>query len=109
MSEINPIKSDSLEINCQEIYDNIIECQRIFDGNETFEKYISPSLLEIEELLYQVNDIELFGEMIDIIYRFRFLLRQLESQMKYIDDEKIKNSKNLEYIMGEMQKFKEII
>lgn len=109
MSEIDPIKSDSLEINCQKIYDNVIECQRMFDGNPTFEKYLSRSLYEIEELLYQVNDIELFGEMIDIIYRFKFRLRELEDQMKYIEDERIKNSKNLQYIMLEMQKFKEII
>ena len=109
MSEINPIRSDNIEINCQKIYDSIIECQRIFDGNPTFEKYLSGSLYEIEDLLYQVNDIELFGEMIDIIYRFKFRLRELEDQMKYIEDERIKNSKNLEYIILEMQKFKEII
>ena len=35
--EINPIKSDSLEIDCQKIYDAIISCQREFDGNLIFE------------------------------------------------------------------------
>ena len=108
-SEINPIKSDTMEIDCQKIYDHIIACQREFDGNLTFEKTILPTLNEIEELLFVVNDIELFGEMIDIIYRFRFRLRELESQIKFLDDENITNSQNLSYILNEMSKFKEII
>ena len=108
-SEINPIKSDTMEIDCQEIFDHIIACQREFDGNLTFEKTILPTFNEIEELLFVVNDIELFGEMIDIIYRFRFRLRELESQIKFLDDENITNSQNLSYILNEMSKFKEII
>ena len=108
-SEINPIKSDTLEINCQEIYDNIIACQREFDGNLLFERNILVTLNEIEELLFRVNDIELFGEMIDLIYRFRFRLRELESQIKFLDDKKITSSQNLSYILDEMSKFKEII
>ena len=108
-SEINPIKSDSVEINCQGIYDHIIASQREFDGNLIFEKNILSTLNEIEELLYQVNDIELFGEMIDLIYRFKFRLRELENQMKYLDDEKILSSQNISYILEEMSKFKEII
>ena len=108
-SEINPIKSDTLEINCQEIYDNIIACQREFDGNLLFERNVLVSLNAIEELLFRVNDIELFGEMIDLIYRFRFRLRELESQIKFLDDKKITSSQNLSYILDEMSKFKEII
>ena len=108
-SEINPIKSDTMEIDCQEIYDHIIACQREFDGNLVFEKTILPTLNEIEDLLFVVNDIELFGEMVDIIYRFRFRLRELESQIKFLDDENITNSQNLSYILNEMSKFKEII
>lgn len=108
-SEINPIKSDSLEINCQKIYDSIISFQREFDGNMEFEKYLSDTLNEIETLLYAVNDIELFPEMIDLIYRFKYRLRELEGQMKFIDDEKILLSKNMNYILDEMSKFKEII
>ena len=108
-SEINPIKSDTMEIDCQEIYDHIIACQREFDGNHSFEKNILPTLNEIEGLLFVVNDIELFGEMIDIIYRFRFRLRELESQIKFLDDENITNSQNFSYILNEMSKFKEII
>ena len=108
-SEINPIKSDELEINCQAIYDNIIACQREFDGNLLFERNILVTLNEIEELLFRVNDIDLFGEMIDLIYRFKFRLRELESQIKFLDDKKITNSQNLSYILDEMSKFKEII
>lgn len=108
-SEINPIKSDSIEINCQAIYDNIIACQREFDGNLIFEKNISPTLNEIEELLYKVNDIELFAEMVDIIYRFRFRLRELEDQIKFLDDDTIPDSQSFKYILNEMSKFKEII
>lgn len=109
MCEIEPIRSDSLEIDCQKIYDNIIECQRIFDGNIIFENNLSEVLNEIEELLYQVNDVDMFAHMVDLIFRFKFRLRELEDQMKYIDDEGIKNSKNLNYILNEMQKFKEIV
>lgn len=108
-SEINPIKSDSIEINCQGIYDHIIASQREFDGNPIFEKNILNTLNEIEELLYRVNDIEMFGEMIDLIYRFRFRLRELEDQMKFLDDESILSSQNIRYILDEMSKFKEII
>ena len=102
-SEINPIKSDSMEIDCQGIYDHII------DGNITFEKNILDTLNEIENLLYRVNDIELFSEMIDIIFRFKFRLRELENQIKFIGDENITDSQNLNYILEEMSKFKEII
>ena len=108
-SEINPIKSDSIEINCQAIYDHIIASQREFDENPIFEKNILNTLNEIEELLYRVNDIELFAEMIDLIYRFRFRLRELEDQMKFLDDESIRSSQNIRYILDEMSKFKEII
>ena len=108
-SEINPIKSDSVEINCQAIYDNIIACQMEFDGNRVFEKNILATLNEIEELLFRVNDIELFTDLIDIIYRFRFRLRELEDQIKFLDDENITDSQNLSYILDEMSKFKEII
>jgi hypothetical protein len=108
-SEINPIKSDSVVIDCQGIYDHILASQREFDGNLVFEKNISNTLNEIEELLYRVNDIELFGEMIDLIYRFKFRLRELEGQMKFLDDERILSSQNITYILEEMSKFKEII
>lgn len=108
-SEINPIKSDSMEIDCQGIYDHIIECEMEFDGNITFEKNILDTLNEIENLLYRVNDIELFSEMIDIIFRFKFRLRELENQIKFIGDENITDSHNLNYILEEMSKFKEII
>lgn len=108
-SEINPIKSDSVVIDCQSIYDHILASQREFDGNLVFEKNISNTLNEIEELLYRVNDIELFGEMIDLIYRFKFRLRELEGQMKFLDDERILSSQNITYILEEMSKFKEII
>lgn len=108
-SEINPIKSDTMEIDCQGIYENIISCQREFDGNTIFEKNILPTLNEIEELLFIVNDIELFGEMIEMIYRFRFRLRELENQILFLDDENIKSSQSLSYIIDEMSKFKEII
>ena len=108
-NEINPIKSDSVEINCRGIYDHIIASQREFDGNLIFEKNILNTLNEIEELLYCVNDIELFKEMVDLIYRFKFRLRELENQMKFLDDEKILLSQNISYILDEMSKFKEII
>ena len=108
-SEINPIKSDSMEIDCQRIDDSIIACQREFDGNPEFEECLSETLDEIETLLYAVNDINLFPEMIDIIYRFKYRLRELEGQMKFIDDERILLSKNMNYILDEMAKFKEII
>lgn len=108
-SEINPIKSDSMEIDCQGIYDHIIACEMEFDGNITFEKNILDTLNEIENLLYRVNDIELFSEMIDIIFRFKFRLRELENQIKFLDDENITDSHNLNYILEEMSKFKEII
>ena len=108
-SEINPIKSDSMEIDCQGIYDHIIACEMEFDGNITLEKNILDTLNEIENLLYRVNDIELFSEMIDIIFRFKFRLRELENQIKFIGDENITDSQNLNYILEEMSKFKEII
>lgn len=108
-SEINPIKSDSMEINCQGIYDHIIACEIEFDGNIVFEKNILNTLNEIENLLYRVNDIELFTEMVDIIFRFKFRLRELENQIKFLDDENITDSHNLNYILEEMSKFKEII
>ena len=108
-SEINPIKSDSMEIDCQGIYDHIIACEMEFDGNITFEKNILDTLNEIENLLYRVIDIELFSEMIDIIFRFKFRLRELENQIKFIGDENITDSQNLNYILEEMSKFKEII
>lgn len=108
-SEINPIKSDSMEIDCQGIYDHIIACEMEFDGNITFEKNILDTLNEIENLLYRVNDIKLFSEMIDIIFRFKFRLRELENQIKFIGDENITDSQNLNYILEEMSKFKEII
>lgn len=108
-SEINPIKSDSMEIDCQGIYDHIIACEMEFDGNITFEKNILNTLVEIENLLYKVNEIELFTEMVDIIFRFRFRLRELENQIKFIDDKNITDSHNLNYIMEEISKFKEVI
>ena len=108
-SEINPIRYDSLEINCQKIYDAIIACQREFDGNPVFENNLSNTLNEIEDLLYDVNDVEEFSEMINLILRFKFRLRELNNQMEYIDDEGIKNSINLNYVQEEMTKFKEII
>ena len=43
------------------------------------------------------------------IYRFKFRLRELENQMKFLDDEKILLSQNISYILDEMSKFKEII
>ena len=107
--EINTIKSDTVEIDCQGIYDAIIACQREFDKNLVYEKTIKETLSSIEELLYTVNEVELFGEMIDLIYRFKFCNRQLEDQMKYVDDTRMNNSENLAYILNEMAKFKEII
>ena len=47
--------------------------------------------------------------MVDLIYRFKFRLRELENQMKFLDDEKILLSQNISYILDEMSKFKEII
>ena len=47
--------------------------------------------------------------MIDIIFRFKFRLRELENQIKFIGDENITDSQNLNYILEEMSKFKEII
>ena len=108
-NEINNIKSDSIEINCQKIYDSIIACERELDGNLVFEKTIKETLTSIEELLYTVNDVELFGEMVNLIYRFKHYSRELENQMKFIDEKRINNSKNLVYILDEMAKFKEII
>ncbi len=108
-SEINPINSDSLEIDCQKIFDAVIACQREFDGNPVFEKNLLNTLNKIEELLFQVNDIEVFQDAVSLIMAFRFRLRQLNDQMKYIDDVSIKNSKNLKSIQEEMEKFKEII
>lgn len=108
-SEIKPIKSDSIEIDCQGIFDHIIACQMEFDGNVIFEKNILITLNKIEELLFGVNDIESFQDMIDIIFRFKSLLRELENQIKFLDDEKITNSQNLNYILKELSKFKEII
>lgn len=107
--EINPINSDSLEIDCQKIYDSIIACQREFDGNLVFENNILGTLNKIEELLFRVNDIEVFQDAVSLILAFRVRLRQLNDQMKYIGDESIKNSENLKFIQKEMEKFKEII
>ena len=50
-----------------------------------------------------------FGEMIDLIYKFRFRLRELENQLKFLEDKKIQLSDNISYILEEMTKFKEII
>ena len=108
-SEINSIKSDTLEIDCQGIYDAIIACQREFNNNLVYENTIKETLSSIEELLYTVNEVELFGEMVELIYRFKFFNRELEDQMKYVDDIRMKRSKNLAYIISEMSKFKEII
>ena len=107
--EIDSIKSDTIEIDCQGIYDAIIACQREFDRNLIYEKTIKETLLSIEELLYTVNEVELFGEMVDLIYRFKFYNRELENQMKFVDDIRMNKSKNLTYILDEMAKFKEII
>lgn len=107
--EIDSIKSDTIEIDCQGIYDAIIACQREFDRNLVYEKTIKETLLSIEELLYTVNEVELFGEMVDLIYRFKFYNRELENQMKFVDDIRMNKSKNLIYILDEMAKFKEII
>ena len=63
-SEINPIRYESLEIDCQKIYDAIIACQREFDGDPVFEKILSNTLNEIEDLLYHVNDIENFSQKV---------------------------------------------
>ncbi|MCR5027389.1 MAG: hypothetical protein K6A34_08115 [Methanobrevibacter sp.] len=108
-SEINKIKSDEIEIDCQGIYDAIIACQREFDNNLVFEKTIKETLSSIEELLYTVNEIELFGDMVELIYRFKYFNRELESQMKFVDDMRMNKSKNLAYIISEMAKFKVII
>lgn len=109
ISEIRPVRSDSVEINCQAIYDAVIACQREFDGNPVFEKNILETLNSIEDLLYQVNDAELFSEIFELIIRFRFYARQLKDQIRFIDDERICSSRNMTYILGEMEKFKEII
>ena len=47
--------------------------------------------------------------MVELIYRFKYYNRELEDQMKYVDDIRMKKSKNLDYILNEMSKFKEII
>lgn len=107
--EINSIKSDEIEIDCQAIYDAIIACEREFDRNLVFEKTIKETLSSIEELLYTVNDVELFGDMVELIYRFKFYNRELENQMKFVDDIRMKKSKNLALILREMSKFKVII
>lgn len=107
--EINSIKSDEIEIDCQAIYDAIIACEREFDNNLVFEKTIKETLSSIEELLYTVNEVELFGDMVELIYRFKFYNRELESQMKFVDDIRMKKSKNLSLILSEMAKFKVII
>ena len=109
MNEINSIRSDKLEIDCQKIYDSIIACERVFDNNELFKSNILEILEEVLELLYTVNDVELFGEMITLIFRFKVCSRALEDAVKFIDDEKIKNSSDLNFILEEMAKFKEII
>ena len=108
-SEINPIKSDSVEIDCQGIYDAVIACQRELDGNLVFEKNLRNTLDSIEQLLYTVNEVELFSDMIELIFKFKYYYRELENQMKYIDEKRINSSQNLKYILDEMSKFKEII
>ena len=70
-SEINHIKSDSLEINCQGIYDAIIAYQREFDGNLLFEKNISKTLNEmgIEVKVVEDKMVKLY-EILDKMYGF---------------------------------------
>ena len=107
--EINSIKSDTVEIDCQRIYDAITACQREFDRNLVYEKTIKETLSSIEELLYTVNEVELFSEMVELIYRFKYYNRELEDQMKFVEDVRMNKSENLAYIISEMAKFKEII
>ena len=107
--EINSIKSDTVEIDCQAIYDAIIACQREFDRNLVYEKTIKETLSSIEELLYTVNEVELFAQMVELIYRFKYYNRELEDQMKFVEDVRMNKSENLAYIISEMAKFKEII
>ena len=107
--EINSIKSDTVEIDCQGIYDAIIACQREFDRNLVYEKTIKETLSSIEELLYTVNEAESFAEMVGLIYRFKYYNRELEDQMKFVEDIRMNKSENLAYIISEMAKFKEII
>ena len=107
--EINSIKSDTVEIDCQGIYDAIIACQREFDRNLVYEKTIKETLSSIEELLYTVNEVELFAQMVELIYRFKYYNRELEDQMKFVEDVRMNKSENLAYIISEMAKFKEII
>lgn len=108
-SEINPIKSDSIEIDCQGIFDAIISLEMEFDGNEEFDKYLRETFDSLEELLLKVNDIELFSEMVDIIFRFKYRHRELKAQLDFVDDENILNSPDMQSVLSELSKFSEII
>lgn len=108
-SEINTIKSDRMEIDCQAIFDNILSLEIEFDSNDEFDKYLRETLNALEELLLKVNDVELFSEMVDIIFRFKYRYRELKSQLDFVDDEKILNSSDLQNVLSEMSKFSEII
>lgn len=108
-SVINSIRFDSMEINCQAIFDGLVAFECEFDENPEYEKYLKESFEDIEALLLEVNDIELFPEMISLIFRFKNRYRWLKHQFDIIEDEEIRNSSDLANVLSELSKFSEII
>lgn len=107
--EINPIKFDSIEINCQKIYDLIISCEMEYEDNVFFKNNIYGLLDSILFSLYEVNEVEIFQDMLDLIFRFKRKNRELVRVIKLMEDNGLKCSKNLHCICNEMKKFNEII
>ncbi len=106
--EINPIKYDSIEINCQKIYDMIISCEIEYESNAFFKNNLYELLNSIMLLLYEVNEVELFQDMVDLIHRFKRKNRELAQIILFMEDNELKRSKKLHYIINEMKKFNEI-
>ncbi len=107
--EINPIRFDSIEINCQKIYDSIIACEIEFENNKFFNNNLQEVLTSIMMMLYEVNEVEVFYDMVDLILRFKNKIRELTHIMRFIDDKDLKSSDNLSYVICEMNKFNEIL